>query len=557
MTAKPSRIEKPTVHTYWESEEGMECPLCEQKLVHEFNDGGREVLTLEGPLWVVTNYYKCLNHDCNLNKAFPIAHSSCIRRKRHSVEVWTKIIQHHFKFHLNYSQVAELIWIDWKISISAGTVRNVCQYFEMAGKKHKDSEVREEIRENGKIFLSLDGAQPVKGEPALWVFTDRLTDNVLHAQLLESAPAEVLREIYKEIEEKFGVPIKAVISDKQQNIVNSVKDFNPDIPHAYCQYHFLNHIFEPITSKDAHLRTQLKKRVRSFSLVQNKPIKEGEEAITNDSPVAEIFLPISEELECAISARSNNFDRFAGKEIYQNLEYVLSRLEEVDTRGLSKRILRSFRTLVNNLKALLKTTHSLYKDICSLVRDFQWLRAIFTHREWSGERIKKWVKKWLSVLYTRLKLAGLEHHATHLKWQYSSHSMTIQEAWQQWIRLENSYSEGLYCAYNESDLDFTNNAKERLFHHSKAHFKSLFGRQNIARAYQSRGGLYAHFIDFDYSDEHISSVLLASEVPLIEANRRKHNAVYAVERPKWRIRREKTENFNRFKNNLEVLKQKE
>ena len=135
--------------------------------------------------------------------------------------------------------------------------------------------------------------------------------------------------------------------------------------------------------------------------------------------------------------------------------------------------------------------------------------------------------------------------------------MMQEEVWQQWIRLENSYSDGLYTAYNDSRLDFTNNAKEQFIHHTKAHFKSLYGRQNIARAYQSRGSLYAHLIDFDYSAEHVSNVLLASETPLIEVNRKEHNAHYTVTRRKWRIREEDTGNFKLFSQNLDVLKNEE
>lgn len=554
MTAKPPEIEKETVYTYWESEAGMCCPLCGKRLRHEFNDGGREVITLKGPIWVVTNYYGCINPNCDLHKAFPITHSSCIKRKRHSVEVWTKVIQHHFKFHLNYSQVSELIWNDWEISVSESTVRNVCQYFEMAGMEHKNEEIREQIRKNGKIFLSLDGAQPIEGEPALWFFTDRLTDTVLLARLLESAPAEVLQEIYVEIEEKFGVPIVAVISDKQPNIVNSVKEFNPNIPHAFCQYHFLNHVIAPINAKDSHLRTILKKTVRSFSLVQNEPVEPKDIVISKDSPVAEIFHPITEELKCAISARGNQFDTFAGKETYLNLEHVLHRLETYQMNHLPQKVVRSFHALRHSIKKVLNSTKPLYDDICDLLNDFQWLRSIFAHREWSGDRIKKWVEKWLSVLHKRLERISVEHQAENLKWQYPCSEMTVQEVWQQWIRLENSYSDGIYCAYDDPDLDFTNNAKEQLVHHTKAHFKSLLGRQNIARAYQSRGSIYAHLIDFDFSDEHISTVLLASETPLIEINRLNHNAQYTIKRRKWRIREQETGNFTLFKRNLQALK---
>ena len=305
MTAKPPKIKKETVYTYWESEAGMKCPLCGEKLTHEFNDGGREIKTLKGPLWIITNYYKCNNSECELHTAFPITHSSCIKRKRHSVEVWAKVIQHHFKYHLNYQQIAELLWDDWELSISESTVRNICQYFEMAGLQYKNKEIREKIRKNGKILLSLDGAQPIEGEPALWIFTDRLSDTVLLARLLETAPADILKEVYQEIEDKFEVPIEAVISDKQPNIVNSVKEFHPNIPHVYCQYHFLNHITAPINAKDSHLRSTLKKTVRSFSLVQNEPPEKKVGAISKNTPVAEVFMPIAEELKCAISVKSN------------------------------------------------------------------------------------------------------------------------------------------------------------------------------------------------------------------------------------------------------------
>ena len=557
MTVKPPEIEKDTVYTYWESDEGMTCPLCGNSLTHEFNDGGREVITLKGSLWVVTNYYRCVNLDCELHNAFPVTYNSCIKRKRHSVEVWAKVIQHHFKYHLNYRQVAELIWDDWEISISESTVRNVCQYFEMAGLQYKNTEVRREITESGRIFLSLDGAQPIEGESALWIFTDRLTDNVLLARLLESAPAEVLYDIYQEIEEKFGVSIAAVISDKQKNILNSVKMLNPDIPHVYCQYHFLNHVIAPIAAKDSHLQTTLQKKIRSLSLVQKEPVGENTEKITKKSPVAEIFSPITKELKCAIAARGNRFDTFPGKEIYLNLEFVLSRLKIIQKKGLPQKVVRSLQSLSDSLEKILNSTGHLYSELCSLLHDFQWLRATLSHREWSGKRIKKWVYRWLFELQKRLEQRSMEHNANNLKWQYPSRAITREEAWQQWIRLEHSYSDGLYCAYDDPDLDFTNNAKELLFHRSKAHFKALLGRQNIARAYQSKGGIYAQLIDFDYSDENISSVLLASETPLLEVNRQEHNAQYMVTRRRWRIREEETGYFKQFEYNLQALKNQE
>jgi hypothetical protein len=150
---------------------------------------------------------------------------------------------------------------------------------------------------------------------------------VLLARNLDSAPASRLVDNFKEIETLFSVPIVAVISDKQRNIVNAVKRFKPDIPHVYCQYHFLNHVIEPIASKDSHLKTTLKKAVRQFSIVVH-----SNQADSND--FYKLFLPVSEELKCAISTRGDRFKTFPGVECHANLKYVLDRRNHVlDSRS--------------------------------------------------------------------------------------------------------------------------------------------------------------------------------------------------------------------------------
>ena len=92
MSSKPSDIKTPTIYTYWDSKEGLICPLCSSKLQHEFNDGGKRVMTLKGPLWVITNYYSCTNSDCEIHDAFPAAYHSSLLRKRFSLDLWAKVI---------------------------------------------------------------------------------------------------------------------------------------------------------------------------------------------------------------------------------------------------------------------------------------------------------------------------------------------------------------------------------------------------------------------------------------------------------------------------------
>ncbi|KKM76592.1 hypothetical protein LCGC14_1378590 [marine sediment metagenome] len=546
MPAKPTEIKAPTIYTYWDSNEGFTCPLCSSKLHHEFNDGGRKVITMKGSLWVVTNYYSCTNSECEMHEAFPAAYHSTLLRKQFSLDVWAKVIQHHFKHHINYSTIVELMWDDWEVSISRGTVRNICHYFEMAGKQYQDEIVLNEVKANGKIVLSLDGAQPVKKEPSLWVFSDRLTGHVLLATNVESAPAGVLSGFFRQIEESYRVPIIAVISDKQKNIVNAVKQFNPDLPHGYCQYHFLNHVVGPIASKDSHLKKTLRKAVKELSIVQNCKLKDS-------NPLYKLFYPISEELKCAVATKGDRFKIFPGLEAFLNLEHVVSQLDKFESSNLPPKVSRSLIALLNSLETLLQENRYIKEEIITLIPEFTQIRSILGKREKTASQIMKEVKKWTYKLQIRLKRRKLVFDHEKIKWQQPSFKLSCEEIWQQWIRLVNSYCEGLYTAYDVKELEFTNNAKEQLFNRSKHHFRALLGRENVANAFLNHGALHVQLLDVDYSKKNVSKVLLACETPLIESQRRKFHAQYAMVRRTWKIREVDTGNIAQFKVNIMQL----
>lgn len=481
-----------------------------------------------------------------MQEAFPAAYHSAMLRKRFSLEVWAKIIQHHFKYHLNYSTIVGLMWDDWEVSISRSTVASICQFFEMAGKQYTDEKVLEEISLNGRIVLSLDGAQPVKKEPSLWVFSDRLTGNVLLAKNLDSASANVLEKLFEEIESLYGVPIVVVISDKQKNIVNAVKRFNSDISHAYCQFHFLNHVVEPIAAKDSFLKKTLRKAVAKRSIIQNRT-----QAETN--PLYRLFEPISEELRCATATRGDRFNVFPGLEAYKNLEHVLTQLERFEGLSLPIKPTNTLNFLLEFLRTCLESNRSLAEEIATLIPEFQHVRVILSKRKRKSPQIRRELIKWKYKLQSRLKQRGLEYDPLKLKWKQASYAMNCGETWQQWIRLVNSYQDGLLVAYDMEELDFTNNAMEQLFHRSKHHFKALLGRNNVSRAFLNHGALHVQLLDVDFSKESVSDVLLACETPLIEANKREFNAQYATVKRTWRIRDVDTGNIARFDDNLRQL----
>jgi len=413
----------------------------------------------------------------------------------------------------------------------------------MAGKQFMDAKVLQEIKSQGRIVLSLDGAQPVKKEPALWVLSDRLTGNVLLAKNLDTAPASVLEKLFEEIESLYGVFIVAVISDKQKNIVNAVKQFNPEIPHAYCHYHFLNHIVKPIAAKDSFLKKSLRKAVSNISIVKNQKYAES-------NPLYELFHPISEELRCATSTRGDKFNVFPGLEAYLNLEHLLIQLEQFEGLDLPYKQARTLNAILNLLRTCLEANHSLKEEITALIPEFLQIRNILAKRERNSHQIQKDVSKWVYKLQGRLKRRKVEFNPVKIKWQKPTSKLSCEETWQQWIRLVQSYSEGLFAAYDMKELEFTNNAKEQLFHRSKHHFRSLLGRDNVSSAFKNHAALHVQLLDIDFSKESVSDVLLACETPLIESKRREFHAQYATIKRTWRIREVDTGNIAKFRTNI-------
>jgi len=551
MSAKSPNPDILSVYTYWDSPQGLECPLCNCKLEYAFNDGGRNCITFKGILWVVSNYYRCLNSDCDLHKAFPMVHESVIKNKKFGKDVWERVVRYHFKSHLDYRQIKELLWDDSDVSISKTTIGNICKYFEAAGKNYLDEKILNEIRENGHMIVSLDGAQPKKGKPALWIFTDRITKHTLKAELLNSAPAIVLSDHLADLEKKFGVPIKAVISDKQKNIVNAVKDFNPHIPHIYCQYHFLNHVMEPIQAKDSHIATQLRKSIRASSIIVNLPYGRLNKKKPEYNEFYNIFEPLAEELLSAIAVTGRKWKILPGKEIYENLIYINKKLEPLLQLDLAQKLKRTIISIYSKISSLLEQYSLIYEEILDLLEDSADLRKELARNKRRSKTIKKSVKTWVYRLQSRLKRRNLEYSPEKLKYQLLTCKSTLEEIWQQWIRLEWSYHEGLYHSYDSPEFEKTNNATEQLINRTKRHFKKWLGQQDIQTVFEYHAESYAQLIELEYSKAQIYEILWKQSVAYGAGNIAPLEYFQPTMRRNWHIRTKDSGNFSKLKQNLE------
>jgi hypothetical protein len=88
--------------------------------------------------------------------------------------------------------------------------------------------------------------------------------------LLSSATAEIQRLIVKAKQwaEQLGKPVVLWVSDKQDAFVQAIAAEFPEVPHRYCQNHFLRDVAKPLLQADSHAKVQLRRKVRGLRAIE-------------------------------------------------------------------------------------------------------------------------------------------------------------------------------------------------------------------------------------------------------------------------------------------------
>jgi hypothetical protein len=85
--------------------------------------------------------------------------------------------------------------------------------------------------------LSIDGTYSYKDE-TLYIFRSYEQGLVLYAATAKKDDTAHFQPLLENLLAMYGTPM-AVISDMQPAIIEAVKNTIPDVPHQYCQFHFI------------------------------------------------------------------------------------------------------------------------------------------------------------------------------------------------------------------------------------------------------------------------------------------------------------------------------
>ena len=141
----------------------------------------------------------------------------------------------------------------------------------LAARQQDPEALRRQYAAVDEIILSIDGLQPEKGHETLYVVRELTRKRVWFAEPLISATADEVRRLItkaKEWAESLGKPVALWFSDRQDAFVTGIAAEFPDVPHRYCDNHFLRDVAKPVLEADSHAKVRMRKKVRGLRTIE-------------------------------------------------------------------------------------------------------------------------------------------------------------------------------------------------------------------------------------------------------------------------------------------------
>ena len=482
------------------------CPRCHHPLSEAHYVNGRK--TVQTLLQVMTIAYRpkvCVNPGCSdAPTAWPSA-------------AWQRVAPKHSTY--GYNVIAQIGWerqkgqahfeviqaqLAARVDISESHVRYLyhCKYLPLVAcheRTHLDELKR--VGASTGLLLSLDGLMPIGGEPQLWVVRELQTGRTLRSGWLlrqdETAFVEFLQPIAD-----LGLPVTALVSDKQVALAPAVARVFPHSVHGFCQLHYFQNAAAPVADADEAMKKALRQAVRADlgELLRPKTLENtGVLTVTGlvPSPVesptpAETAEPPTP--SASATAPAEEREKIV-QDILHRVRYLLTlkgrppfRLAGVETYERLLEVKRCVEQLVRHdaEPRLLQVRHGLRRALKVMRHDYTEVR-----------QAADWLEQLAAILDPDGKPArsGSEVQA---EWQAyldqiveeSQASSPLLEFGSKIVKVSHSYAPGLFHTYDVPGLPRTNNDRESEFRDVTRRLLSTTGQVGAAKRLLLREGAW-------------------------------------------------------------------
>ena len=252
------------------------CPVC-GRMMHICDHRYRRFHTLDGPVQLICKLNPCPDRACPghaKTKSPELEITLALPQMAIGWDVFCWIGHRRCSRHMAISLIQSELRDDYAIQLSEDAIdQYIRRYQVMLAARQQDAEsLRRHYESVAEIILCIDGLQPEKGHETLYVVRELTQKRVWFAEPLISATEDEVRRLItkaKQWAESLGTPVGLWMSDKQDAFVTGIAAEFPDVPHRYCDNHFLRDLAKPVLEADSHAKVQMRKQVRGLRTIEH------------------------------------------------------------------------------------------------------------------------------------------------------------------------------------------------------------------------------------------------------------------------------------------------
>lgn len=257
-----------------------DCPFC-GRMMHICDHRQRRLHTLDGPVELICKLNHCPDRNCPGHAKTKSPEQETLIALPHWAIGWDVLCwigQRRFSRHWAIPQIRFELDDTYAIKISEDSIARAIRFYQiiLAARQEDPEVLRQQYASVPEIILTIDGLQPEKGYETLYVVRELTQKRVWFAEPLISATADEVRRLItkaKEWAEALGKTVVLWLSDRQDAFVTGVAAEFPEVPHRYCQNHFLRDVAKPVLEADSHAKVQMRKKVRGLRTIEQSVLQ--------------------------------------------------------------------------------------------------------------------------------------------------------------------------------------------------------------------------------------------------------------------------------------------
>jgi len=471
-----------------------ECPQCGKPLTTAYTSGWKTVQTMSEVIMIAEQPKRCKNMECP-------GSASLLRSAR-----WRQIAPKWCTY--GYDVITQIGWqrqnqrqtfseihldLQARLLISETQVRAIYTYRYLALLACHERQQMEDLQTIAKqegLWLSLDGLAPEGGEAQLWLVRELHSGITLRSGWMSQQDQAAFVNFLQPIA-ALGLPVTAVMSDKQRGLVPAIAEVFSSAKHSFCQMHYLGNAAEPMSEADEAMKIELRQAVRQelgALIRQEKVEKQGVLTVTGGipSPVTPkdmspdpgvqeqeaILQDISRRIRYLLTLKGRPPFCLAGIEMFERLTEVKDLLERLSAHHEHPQLAQVQQGLLTALQ-IVQTNYTLLRQAAD------WLAQIADLLDPTGKssRSAAQVQQTLFAYLEQIKII-------------SNRKPGLQPFFRIIQKTTFSYAPGLFHCYDMPDLPRTNNDRESDFRDLNRRLLRTTGQKGLTRRILQRSGAW-------------------------------------------------------------------